>query len=79
MALIEINNVSKTYDLGEIKVHALRSTTLSIERGEYVALIGASNLVDSPEGAEKMGMIIGGMSSALSTTMTPIICGSSKE
>ncbi len=42
MALIELKDVSKTYDLGEIKVHALRSTTLSIERGEYVALIGPS-------------------------------------
>jgi ABC-type lipoprotein export system ATPase subunit len=42
LALIELNDVSKTYDLGEIKVHALRSTTLNIERGEYVALIGPS-------------------------------------
>ena len=42
MALIELNNVSKTYDLGEVKVHALRETTISIERGEYVALIGPS-------------------------------------
>ena len=42
MALIELNNVSKTYDLGEVKVHALRETTLNIEQGEYVALIGPS-------------------------------------
>lgn len=42
MALIELTNVTKTYDLGEVKVHALRSTTLTIERGEYVALIGPS-------------------------------------
>jgi len=42
MALIELNDVSKTYDLGEVKVHALRSTTLNIERGEYVALLGPS-------------------------------------
>ena len=42
MALIELNEVSKTYDLGEVKVHALRETNLNIERGEYVALIGPS-------------------------------------
>lgn len=42
MALIELNKVSKTYDLGEVKVHALRETTLTIDRGEYVALIGPS-------------------------------------
>ncbi len=42
MALIELRNVSKTYDLGEVQVHALRPTTLFIERGEYVALLGPS-------------------------------------
>ena len=42
MALIELQDVSKTYDLGEVQVHALRSTTLTIEEGEYVALVGPS-------------------------------------
>ena len=42
MALIELHDVSKTYDLGEVQVKALRSTTANIERGEYVSLIGAS-------------------------------------
>ncbi|MEW4528425.1 MAG: ABC transporter ATP-binding protein [Maioricimonas sp. JB045] len=42
MALIELRDVRKVYDLGEVKVEALRSATLSIERGEYVALIGPS-------------------------------------
>ena len=42
LALIELKDVTKTYDLGEMKVHALRETTVTIERGEYVALIGPS-------------------------------------
>ena len=42
MALIELREVCKTYDLGEVRVHALRPTTLNIERGEYVALLGPS-------------------------------------
>jgi len=42
MALIEIRDVCKVYDLGEVEVHALRGVTLDIEQGEYVALIGQS-------------------------------------
>ena len=42
MALIELRKVSKTYDLGEVQVHALRETNLNIDRGEYVALLGPS-------------------------------------
>jgi ABC-type lipoprotein export system ATPase subunit len=42
MPLIELTNISKTYDLGEVKVEALRSTSLAIEAGEFVALIGPS-------------------------------------
>ncbi len=42
MALIEIRNISKVYDLGEVKVEALKGATLTIEQGEYVALIGPS-------------------------------------
>ena len=42
MALIELRDVEKTYDLGEVKVEALKDATLDIEQGEYVALIGPS-------------------------------------
>ena len=42
MTVIQLSNVSKTYDLGEVKVHALLPTTLNIDRGEYVALLGPS-------------------------------------
>src|SRR5260370_17229351 len=42
MALIELRNLSKTYDLGEIQVKALREVSLDIREGEFVALIGPS-------------------------------------
>ncbi len=42
MALIELRNLSKTYDLGEVQVLALRGVSLEIGEGEFVALIGPS-------------------------------------
>lgn len=42
MALIELRNVSKVYQLGEVAVTALDNANLDIERGESVALIGPS-------------------------------------
>ena len=42
MALIELRNIRKVYDLGEVVVKALRSVTASIDKGEYVALMGPS-------------------------------------
>lgn len=42
MALIEIHNLGKVYDLGEVQVTALRGASLNIEQGEFVALIGPS-------------------------------------
>src|SRR5205823_14911442 len=41
-ALIQIEEVHKYYDLGETKVHALRGVNVRIERGEFVAIMGAS-------------------------------------
>ncbi len=42
MSLIELKNITKTYFLGEIDVPVLKGISLEIERGEYVALMGAS-------------------------------------
>ena len=42
MALIELRRISKTYDLGEVQVEALRNVSLNIEQGEYIALMGPS-------------------------------------
>src|SRR5271163_4941205 len=40
--VIEIIGMTKTYVLGEVEVHALRGVNLKIERGEFVAVMGAS-------------------------------------
>jgi putative ABC transport system ATP-binding protein len=40
--LIALKNVSKTYRTGSIEVHAVRTVDLEIQRGEFVAIMGAS-------------------------------------
>src|SRR5213082_1611518 len=42
MALIELEHIVKTYDLGLSKVPALRDIHMSIDRGEFVAIVGQS-------------------------------------
>jgi putative ABC transport system ATP-binding protein len=40
--VIELEDVSKTYRIGEISVHALRGVSATVRRGEYLAIIGSS-------------------------------------
>ena len=40
--LIDIRDITKVYDMGEERVHALNGVSLGVERGEYVAIMGPS-------------------------------------
>src|SRR5216684_3738096 len=41
-AVIRVEDAHKYYELGETRVHALRGVSLEIQRGEFVAIMGAS-------------------------------------
>ena len=42
MALIEVDRLCKFYELEEVRIAALNGITLSIDQGEFVALVGQS-------------------------------------
>jgi putative ABC transport system ATP-binding protein len=42
VSLIHLQNISRRYQMGSETIHALRDVTLTIERGEYVAIMGPS-------------------------------------
>ncbi|WP_343207945.1 ABC transporter ATP-binding protein [Anaerolentibacter hominis] len=55
-AYVEVNDVKKTYKMGEIEIHAVDGMSFSIEKGEFVVIVG-------PSGAGKTTVlnILGGM------------------
>ena len=40
--MIQLTNITKTYEMGEVLVHALRGVDLTINEGEFVAIMGPS-------------------------------------
>jgi putative ABC transport system ATP-binding protein len=42
MDMIELENVTKVYRMGEVEVYALNEVTLSIKQGEMISIVGAS-------------------------------------
>ncbi|GEN49826.1 ABC transporter ATP-binding protein [Alkalibacterium pelagium] len=56
MKLIELKNVTKTFDDGRKKIEALKETNFAVEEGEFVAVIGPSG-----SGKSTFLTIIGGL------------------
>jgi len=42
MSVIELQDVTRVYKIGEVETHALRGVNLTIEKGEFTAIVGPS-------------------------------------
>ena len=40
--LIDVRNLTKVYEMGDVQVHALRGVTFTVESGEFIAIVGPS-------------------------------------
>ena len=58
MAFIEATDVSKTYTVGTARIEVLRQLSLAVERGEMVAIVGASGV-----GKSTLLHVLGGLDS----------------
>ena len=64
MSFLNVDDLTKTYQMGEIEVHALNGVTFEVEAGEFVVVVG-------PSGSGKTTLLnmIGGMDTCTSGTI----------
>src|SRR5437762_605069 len=41
--VIDVRDLTRTYHLGDVDVHALRGVSFAVQRGEFVAIVGSSS------------------------------------
>jgi putative ABC transport system ATP-binding protein len=58
-AIIQVENAEKTYRVGHVEVPALRGVSLSVERGEFVSIVGPSG-----SGKSTLFYVLGGLARA---------------
>ncbi len=56
MAILEVSNLTKTYGQGDTKVVALKNANFKVEKGEFIAIVGASG-----SGKSTLMHLIGGV------------------
>ena len=56
MQLLEVNHLSKTYGSGDAAVHALKSASFTLQKGEFAAVVG-----ESGSGKSTLLNLIGGL------------------
>ena len=68
--VIDVRNLTRTFLVGDMEVHALRGVDLSVERGEFVAIMGSSGSGSLAE--RRIALLIDSTLSGLPAFLTPL-------